>query len=104
ANASLNTARASFEQSTAMPTDFELQASQAQVESARASASIAENNLRQATLITPVDGIVASVSASVGQYISGGSVSSGTSATSSTTAGTAVAGFITLTNISEPQV
>ena len=104
AAAGLNTARANYDASTAMPTDFELQASQAQVENARAAASITENNLRQAALVTPVDAIVASVSASVGQYISGGSVSSGTSATSSTTAGTAVAGFITLTNISEPQV
>ena len=102
--ASLNTARANYESSTAMPTEFELQAAQAQVENARASASISENNLKQAALITPVDGIVASVSASVGQFISGGSVSSGTSATASTTSGTAVAGFITLTNISEPQV
>lgn len=104
AAASLNTARASSDAATAMPTDFELQASQAQVENARAAASIAENNFKQATLITPVDGIVASVSASVGQYISGGAVNSGNSATSSTTAGTAVAGFITLTNVSEPQV
>jgi HlyD family secretion protein len=104
ATASLATAQANYADVTAGPTQSDLEAAQAQVENARSSAAVAENNLKQASLIAPVDGIVASVSASVGQFISGGAVSSGTSATSSTTSGTAVAGFITLTNISEPQI
>jgi HlyD family secretion protein len=62
--------------------------------------------LKAATLTAPTDGIVASVSATVGQWISGGasSTTSTSSTSGSTTSGTAVGGFITLANISQPQV
>src|SRR5262249_15415064 len=59
-----------------------------------------------ATLIAPTDGTVASLNGAVGQWISGGptSSSSSSSSSSSTTSSSTGSAFITLMDVSAPQV
>ncbi|MFN8522869.1 MAG: biotin/lipoyl-binding protein [Chloroflexota bacterium] len=102
AAASLANSQANLTQAAAPPTQAEIDALRAQVDSARASLVSARNNLAAATLVAPTGGTVSSINGALGQYVSGGAP--GSSSISTTGSVTTTVGFITLTDISSPQV
>ncbi|MBV9356857.1 MAG: HlyD family efflux transporter periplasmic adaptor subunit [Chloroflexi bacterium] len=104
--AALKTQQATYNQTTAPPTQAAMDAAHAQTQNARAALQLAQNNLDAAVLTAPADGTIASLSGSVGQWISGGATSSGSTSTSSTgtTSSTNSNAFITLTNLTTQQV
>jgi multidrug efflux pump subunit AcrA (membrane-fusion protein) len=70
---------------------------------------LAQNNLDAALLVAPVDGTIATINGSAGQWISGGaagasSTSSSVSSASSSAGSSSSSAFITLTDVSQPQV
>jgi len=75
------------------------------VANAQAALTTAQGNLDSATLTAPIDGSIASLNGSVGQWITGGATNatSSTSSSSSTSATTS-SGFITLTNLGTAEV
>ena len=90
-----------------MPTAAEVAAARAQVDNTRAQLQLAQNNYDAATLIAPTDGIVAAISSSPGQFVSGGGAgqsSAGTSSAGSGNSTNGVSGFITLTEVDSPQI
>src|SRR5262249_8154275 len=62
---------------------------------------VAQNNLQAATLVSPAAGTVATINGTVGQWLSGGPVGSVTGTTGTITTTT---GFITLADVTAPQV
>jgi HlyD family secretion protein len=71
ANAALVSQQAAAAQSTAGPTQADIDAATAQVANAQAALQLAENDLQAATLVAPIDGTVGGINGSVGQYVSG---------------------------------
>src|SRR5205807_7778991 len=80
----------------------------AQVANAQAALQTAANNLAAGTLVAPADGTIASLNGAVGQWIGGGPTSSGSSSSSSSTSTTSSSStgsaFITLSDLSLPQI
>jgi HlyD family secretion protein len=75
------------------------------VANAQLGLQTAENNLQWATLVAPTGGIVASLNGTVGQWIGGGATSSVTaSAATASTASTTGSAFITLMDVTSPQI
>jgi len=68
---------AQLEQAAAQPTEADLAAARAQVAAAQVAVDQAEANLASATLEAPVDGTVAQISATLGQTVSTGASSAG---------------------------
>jgi RND family efflux transporter MFP subunit len=103
--AALQTQSATASQTLAGPTQAAVDSANAQVANAQATLKTALNNLQAATLVAPTSGTIASLNGTVGQWISGGptstSTSSSTSSSSSSSTGSA---FITLSDLTSPQV
>lgn len=78
-------------------TSADREAAQAQVDSAQVQVDAAERALGETRLVAPTGGTVASVSARVGEYVSGSSGGSSTTDSSTSTSGTSASGFIVLT-------
>lgn len=96
AASSLTSAQASYDQTVAPPTKADLDAAKAQVANAEAAVRAAQANLDSATLVSPIDGVVAAINGSVGQWITGGA----TAATSGSSASdTALFTLISLSNL-----
>ena len=75
----LATLQGQLQQTAAPPTDSDLAAARAQVAAAQVAVDQAQANLSAATLVAPVDGVVAQINAVVGQTLSGGSSNSASS-------------------------
>jgi multidrug efflux pump subunit AcrA (membrane-fusion protein) len=103
AGAALNTQQATFASSTAGPIQADLSTANAQMSGAQAALQTAQNNLAGAVLTAPTGGTIASLNGVVGQFISGGASGSSSSSSSSSTTSTSSA-FITLSDLSTPQV
>jgi HlyD family secretion protein len=111
--AALATAQAAHAVTTAPSTAPEIDQARAATRQQAEALTTARNNVDAATLVSPTEGTVASISGVVGQWVSGSgsSNSNGTSASStsaaavsSTGATNATGGFITLTEIGTLQV
>jgi multidrug efflux pump subunit AcrA (membrane-fusion protein) len=102
AGSALNTQQATFASSTAGPTQNDLATANAQVSGAQAAVKTAQNNLAGAVLTAPTSGTIASLNGTVGQFISGGAT--GSSASSSSSTSSTSSAFITLSDLSTPQV
>ncbi len=94
AASSLGSARASYDYTVATArqavqpaTDAEVDASRAQVDSARISLTSAERGVADTVLRAPADGVVASISGSVGEYTSGSGGAAGATTDGGTTSG-----------------
>jgi macrolide-specific efflux system membrane fusion protein len=75
------------------------------VANAQAALTTAQGNLAGATLTAPIDGTIASLNGSVGQWMTGGATNSTSStSSSSSTSTTTSSGFITLTNLGTAEV
>ena len=96
AQGQVKTAQASLATTSAGPTQADIDAAAAQVANAQVAVATAQNNLDGAKLTAPIDGTVTAISGTVGQWITGGAVS--TSATSAT------GGIITLATLDDLQV
>jgi HlyD family secretion protein len=96
AAAQVKTAEASLATTSAPPTKADIDSAAAAVANARVAVKTAENNLAGATLTAPIDGTVTAISGTVGQWITGGAVT--TNATSAT------GGIITLATLDDLQV
>jgi HlyD family secretion protein len=83
---SVRSAEAAYNQTTAAPTQTDIDTAKAQVASAQAAVDAAQLNLDSATLTAPFDGTIAAVNGSVGQWMSGGSVAATTGSSASATA------------------
>ena len=112
-DAALGSAQATHAVNVKGSTAAEIEQAKAQTRQQAEALATARNNLDAATLVSPTDGTVASISGVVGQWVSGsgssntnGTSSSSTSATavSSTGATNATGGFITLTDVGSLQV
>ena len=96
AAAQVKTAEASLATTSAPPTKADVDAAAAAVANAQVAVKTAQNNLDGATLTAPIDGAVTAISGTVGQWITGGAVT--TNATSAT------GGIITLATLDDLQV
>jgi multidrug efflux pump subunit AcrA (membrane-fusion protein) len=104
--AALQTQQMTAAQTLAPPTRAALDGTSAQVANAKAAVQQAQNNFDAATLVASTSGTVASLNGVVGQWIGGGPTSSGSSSSTSSTTSTSSTGsaFITLMDVSAPQV
>jgi RND family efflux transporter MFP subunit len=96
AAAQVKTAEASLATTGAPPTRADVDAAAAAVANARVAVETARNNLDGATLTAPIDGTVTAIAGTVGQWVTGGAVT--TNATSAT------GGIITLATLDDLQV
>src|SRR6185312_6988360 len=81
----------------------EIDSANAALAGSQSQLQTAQNNVAAAVLTAPTSGTIESVTGSVGQYISGGATQAvSTSATS--TSGTSSSAFITLSDLTTPQV
>lgn len=85
-------ARVAADQDSSTTTATQLSADQAAVTAAQGQVSSAQTALTDADLTSPIDGVVASVSLSVGQQVSGAASSAGRSGSGSSGAGSSGAG------------
>jgi multidrug efflux pump subunit AcrA (membrane-fusion protein) len=86
AESSLESARSSYDYTVATarqqlqdPTPGELESARGQVDAAESTLNSARRAVRETTLRSPADGVVSSVSAERGEYVSGGGGAGGTS-------------------------
>jgi RND family efflux transporter MFP subunit len=103
ARAALATQQATFVSTTAGPTQPDVDSANAAVANAQTALQTAQNNLAAAVLTAPSSGTIQSINGVVGQYISGG-VTSSVSTSSTATSTTSTSAFITLSDLSTPQV
>jgi HlyD family secretion protein len=94
--AQVKTAEASLATTSAPPTKADVDSAAAAVASAQVAVKTAESNLAGATLTAPIDGTVTAISGTVGQWITGGAVT--------TNASSATGGVITLATLDDLQV
>jgi HlyD family secretion protein len=96
AAAQVKSAEASLATASAPPPKPDIDSAAAAVASARVAVKTAENNLAGATLTAPIDGTVTAISGTVGQWVTGGAVT--------TSASSATGGIITLATLDDLQV
>lgn len=100
AQAQLRTAQQDYNVAAAPPTQADLDSARAQVQSAQVAVQQAQENLDAASLRAPIDATVSQVNGSVGQFVTGGTSTSGTSTNSSTSSNA----FIVLNDLQSLQV